>query len=261
MDDTLGPPEIQIGDIKRPSPTTEISVQAQDEMDRSLGVSKLSPEIESMVQRMMAGTEPYGCELRPQDVRKFTPLHVQIVMLRIAGFKGSEIARITGAAKQLVYFTILHPYAKKLLYALVPQGSARVIDIRSRLDEYASELLDHVFSLSMQSNELEDVSKVTFGMLDRAGFSPKQDTPSKSSNGTLAVVPESTMSRLLSALQGSEQINGEVMSSWVPRRPPDEGALTVPESASVLPEVAPLSDNGSAPAIGSQPLRAAGGDR
>lgn len=227
----------------------------------ALDVSRLSPEIQGLIHRCMDGSEPHG-PLAQYHVLKFSPMHVNIAVLRAAGFKGTEIAQITGATKQVVYTTLTHPYAKALRAALVPSNSARVIDIRTRIDEYAGELLDKVFGMALVSDSMEDVTKVTFGLLDRGGYAPKAaGAPGevRDASGRGAVVPESTMSRLLSALEGSESIESQVMPTWVPRRPPEE-ALMGSASPDVGGQQRPdLADDDDSRGVSSQIPRAASG--
>lgn len=211
--------------------------------------SRLSPEVQELIDRLFTGTEPVGRELKPWEVNKFNASHIMICSLRAAGFRGTEIGKMLDVTAAHVSAIITHPYGVKLVRALAKQSSGSVIDIRTRLDEYASELLDHTFSLAMQDNNVEQVSKVTFGLLDRAGYAAK--SAEQGGEKPQQVFDSPALTRLAKAMEGSNSINAHVMPSFVPRRPPDEGALVESEesraSESELGASAP-------PSLGSQPV-------
>jgi hypothetical protein len=226
------------------------NVIAQEELDTVLDHSNLRPEVQALIERMLAGIEPYGRDLKAHEVKKFSPMHINIATLRAAGFKGTEIIQITGCGKQHVYLTLIHPYAKKLIQALVPQNSVRVIDIRTRLDEYAGELLDKTFGLALVSEDFEQVTKVTFGLLDRAGFSAKEVASSKP-DGREIPADASTMRRLLSAMEGSKQVDEQIMPHYVGSAPPDE----------ILPEVGSEEELDATPVASGSPSADAASQR
>lgn len=211
------------------------------ELDAAGEGAGLSPELQGLIDRMLDGVEPLERPLKTWEPVKFSPVHINICTLRAAGFKGVEIARIMDIDPQRVSITLRHPWGQKLIRALVPKNVVRVIDIRTRLDEYASDLLDHSFGLALKSEDPEVVSKITFGILDRAGYAPK---PSGSGDTGNHVAPpsarESTMQRLASAMEDSNAINREIMPSWTPRRPPEEtSGLPVGGAVGSSQEIAP----------------------
>jgi hypothetical protein len=200
----------------------------------------LSPEVLAMMDRMMDGVEPVDRPLKTWEQVKFSPMHINICTLRAAGFKGSEISRIMGADQARISVTINHPYGRKLIKALVPQNAVRVIDIRTRLDEYASDLLDATFGLAMRSEDPEVVSKITFGILDRAGYAPKPPEHSGQVANQHGTASDTVMQRLAVAMEGSNAVNREVMPSWTPREPPEgPSGLSVGEAVGSSQESAP----------------------
>lgn len=221
--------EVQIAE-PTPNPSEANGQQVDTSTDASVDMmteaSRLSPEVQELIQRLLDGSEAYGRDLKAWEVQKFNPIHVNICVLRAAGFRGVEIAKILELQQTTVSLTLTHPYGVKLVGALVPRGAVKVFDIRTKLEEQAAELLDHVYDLAMGSEEVKDVATVTFGILDRAGYVPKTNTNSKEIPGSFAV-QESTMKRLERAMAGSEMVSREVMPHWVPRKPPDEGMLPV----------------------------------
>jgi hypothetical protein len=243
--------ETQIAD-EESKPVSPMVLAAQEETLDAIGVSRLAPDIQALIQRMFDGTEPTGRELKSWEVLKFNPRHVNIVVLRAAGFKGSEIEQITGYERANIYNTLSHPYGKKLVQAMQGQNSARVIDIRTRLEEYAGELLDHTFAMALKSEELEEVTKVTFGLLDRAGHSPRESKADRPKPEDIRP-SESVMTRLAEAMEGSKSVDSQVMPTWKPRRPPEESFEDeAPGSVSVGTEDVGGHSRGSEEGSGSQ---------
>jgi hypothetical protein len=252
--------ETQIAEPEAPAKDTALSESessGQQAIAEEVGVTAMSPEVIQLIEQLMAGTEPYSRNLKPWEVPKFNPLHINICTLRAAGFKGVEISKILGLDQSRVSQIITHPYGVKLIRALVPKNSVRVLDIRTRLEEYAGDLLDKVYGQAMLSEDLEQVGKVTFSMLDRAGHAPKMQPADSKPSG---VMSDSVLRRLTGALEQSQQVNTEVMPTWVPRKPPEEGALPVGEVLGSSPlRLAAGQAEGDEPAPG--PLSAAGGQR
>lgn len=234
MEDSLER-EVQLGASELPP--ASVAAEACSALDEEVGDSRLSPTVQAVILRMLEGTEPLGRSLKPWEVLKFSPTHVNICTLRAAGFKNKEIAQMVGLEPCTISVTLNHPYGRKLLGLLVPKNSARVLDIRTRLSEYASELLDKTYSEAMVSDDVELVTKVTFGLLDRAGYSAKTSS-SEDAQGKSAIFTESTLKRLTSAMEASNSIDSVIMPTYVPSRPPEEalvGSEVVGASADLTP--------------------------
>lgn len=203
----------------------ELVAPVQDELlDVVTGDSRLSPEIQALIERCMSGDEPLGRALKPGEVMKFNPNHVNMCVLRASGFRNQEIMQILNEGAGHISQILCHPYGVKLVKALTIRSSVKVFDIRTKMEEYAEDLLERSYGMAMIEEDLEKVSKVTFSMLDRAGYAPNQAAVDPKAGGGFSV-SDSTMKRLSRALEQSQQVKMEVMPGWVPRRPPDEGAL------------------------------------
>lgn len=201
----------------------------------------ISKEISELIQRCLDGTEP--CEkLKTYNQNdKFCAKHVNMVMLRVAGFKVGEIAAACGHHISSVSQILHHPYSLKIQHALVVSRGTRVLDIRTKLDQYADEILDQIFELTQASKDLEAVTKVGFGLLDRAGYGATQRVQQVPADRGLA--SEGTLSRLASALEESSVVDASIMPAYVPKPPPDDG-LTPSSSSGSDAEVDPLADGG-----------------
>jgi hypothetical protein len=240
--------EVQIAKQPKHQPGDD----AKDMFDDAVDASRLTPEMMELIERMLAGTEPYGRDLKSYEVVKFTPYHVNVCTLRAAGFKGVEISQIVGADQSSISIILRHPYGVKLVAALVPRSTVKIFDIRTKLEEYASTLLDETYKAALTCEDLEVQSRVTFGLLDRAGYQPRP--AGGEGKAPPRQIEEPTLRRLTAAIEESDQVNREVMPGFIPRRPPEEGALPAGDvvgSSGEMPQVAELG----------QPVRAAGGSK
>lgn len=218
--------ELHIGATpQRTCGAASVAAHAEEITDTLLDMSgddgaSLPPAVSALIKRCLDRTEPID-GLKSNDRVEFTPRHVNMVMLRAAGFKANEIGQALGITTSTVCRFMRHPYAQKILHALISARGARVLDIRSKLDNYADEVLDRMFDLAQKSDDLDAVSKVGFGLLDRAGYGPQSKVTHDVK--TSPVATESTLSRLAHAMEQSLSVDRSIMPTYKPQRPPDEG--------------------------------------
>lgn len=214
------------------------SLALMAEADEDAG---LSPEVQALIARCMNGTEPYEDEIsgavkKDWHQQKFSQLHVRMVMLKVAGFRNMEIADIFGQDVSRVSVTMAHPYAKKITRALIPKSAAKVIDLRSRLEIYSGELLDHAFALAMKSPDVKEVREVTFGFLDRAGYNVVTKTATAVVKPTeLDSAGSTILGRMASALDESSAIDSAIMPNWKTPVPPDDSSMAPSEEGAPVP--------------------------
>jgi hypothetical protein len=213
--------------------------QVQASNDEEVGASRLSPQVQEMIQRMLDGKEAYGRDLKPYEPMKFTPTHINICTLKAAGFKGNEISQMVGVEPARVSVILRHPYGMKLLAHLVPKNSARVLDIRTKMVEYADDLLDETFKAAMKEQDLDKLSKVTFGLLDRTGYGPKTPVAGENTRGT-GLENATLLGRIAAAIDESSQVTKQIMPGYVQRRPPEEGVLPGSEVVGSSDQLAPV---------------------
>ncbi len=245
--------EVEVQIAKPPatptSPEGNGAQQIREDFQDAAEASKLSPQIQEMIQRMLDGSEPYGRDLKPWEVVKFNPIHINVCTMRAAGFRGKEIADMTSLDVSMISTTLRHPYGVRLVGALVPRGVTKVFDIRTRMEEYASDLLDKTFGEAMKSDDLKAVGQVTFELLDRSGYKAVV-AESEKPKGIAGSNP--LISRLVSAMEESRLVTAQVMPTWVPRSPPEEGALPAGDEVRASApderkEVSPLDQQSSIP--------------
>lgn len=215
-----------------PSPVSQartISMFDEKLLDAAID-NRLPQPVKELIQRCLEGTEPVP-ELRYWENDKFGPEHVNIALLRASGMKPKEIQQVTGMSYVRISVIINHPYSKKIVAALVPERSVRVLDIRTRMEVFASEMLDKMFEAAMDSDKIEDIQKVGFGLLDRVGHGPINKSvstsvpPSAFGDGGGSGGDEKTLGRIATALEESNMLDRELMPNFQSQRPPEQGSL------------------------------------
>ena len=224
MEDRLEP-EIQIASVAGPS-AGEADVMASGAPQR-----EISAETKLLISRCMDGSEPLDRPLKDYEPTKLSNVAVNAVMLKAAGFRGADIERLIGMQQATVSIICNHPYGKKILHSLLHEQGSRVLDIKTRLAEGASRLMNHALNLALMEADTETVAKVTFGFLDRAGFGPTQKHEHSSESKAGALSQQSPyLSRIATALEQSDRINTQVMPTYKQSVPPEDAAIETPTS-------------------------------
>lgn len=181
---------------------------------------EMPPSVSALIKRCLDGTEPIERPLKYWEQEKFNARHVNVVMLKVAGFKSNEIAQALGYTAPTISWTLNHPYGKKILHALMTARGTRVLDIRTKLDVYADQILDQMLDMTSKSNDLDQVTKVGFGLLDRAGYNATTKVQQVASPQGLS--SNGALSRLASALEQSSVVDAHIMPTYVPKPPPED---------------------------------------
>lgn len=210
------------------SPPPELD-RVDQALDRLVAERSFAPEVKELIQRCLDGTEP--ADLKYWENDRFGPQHINAVVLRAAGFRSGEVAKALQMTAARASIILNHPYAKKIIAALVPANAVRVFDIRTKMEAYASELLDHLYDLSIGSEDLAEVRQAGFGLLDRIGHGPVNKSVSTnvpaSAFGDEAggSGDQKILGRLAAAMEESNRLDREVMPNFKSQRPPEEHSL------------------------------------
>lgn len=205
------PEQVAVGGLL---PAAQASVAA--EMD---GISKeIDDDTKMLISRCMDGTEVPSRPLRPWEQQSFNPTNIQAVLLRSAGFKHHEIASLLGIDKVRVSITCAHPYGLAIIAAMMKQQAGRVIDIKTRLEQSAGEMLEKMMQMAAVETDLKIVQSVTFGLLDRSGYGPTQKIEATAKRSP--VLEPSNIARLANALDESKRVDSSVMQHFVQKAPP-----------------------------------------
>lgn len=187
------------------------------EVEDIVSSEQFEPEIRALIERCMDGTEEKGRKLANNEPDRFSPANVTVILMLAAGFRNKDVCAMLGYTPAYVSTIKHHPYGRKLLHALMHRQSGRVIDIRTRMEEYAGDILDKVYGDAMKSDDLKVVSSIGFDLLDRVGYAPQQNINVKSQSVNVsATTDQATLSRIASALEESNRVDQFIM----PTRPP-----------------------------------------
>jgi len=184
-----------------------------------LEMIEVNADTKMLISRCLDGTEPYGRPLKDWETDKLSPKAIQAVLMRASGFKANEVARLLDTDDSWVSTICNHPYGKKIIHAMLHTQGSRVLDIKTRLEQHASDIMDRMVQLAKMEVDLNAVSKVGFGLLDRAGYGPKQTIEHESKSGKSLGTDMPTLSRLTAALEESQTVN-RVTKSFVQKPPP-----------------------------------------
>jgi hypothetical protein len=212
-----------------------------------LGESRHSIYIQGLIKRLMDGSEPIEEDQKKYyHVDKFNAAHINMIMLKAAGFKNVEICDIIGLDKRnqgAVSTIIRHPYGQKLLQAMIPLTVGRAVDVKTRMTSYASQMLERLYDVGMNTKDEQVATRIGFGLLDRAGFGAvKQVSNTHKFSG-----PAESIRRLADALSESQQVKEVVAGNYTIRSLPEGGVVTDPPRSDAASR--PREEDGPAPPI------------
>lgn len=218
---------------------------------------QLEPEIRALIERCMDGTEPLGRDLKTNEPTRFSPHNVTEILMLAAGFRNNDVCRMLGVTPTHVSVIKHHPYGRKLLHALMHRQSGRVLDIRTRMEQFAGDIMDKMYKDAMLSEDLKTVSSIGFALLDRAGYAPTQNIKVDSRNVSVSATTDpATLSRIANALEESNSVDRFIMPTRpkviAPAEAQSVGTLE-PTPARDETEVAPPS--GVGPRAGANEVR------
>lgn len=196
----------------RPEPPYELE-RGASEFDLAMFDAVESTEIQGLLKRCMDGTEPLPRPLGPSEPRKLSALAINIVLMKVAGYKGPEIAEVLGVHRHYVTAVTRHPYGQKIITALLPRAVAASLDVRSRLKNMAVALAERTYEVGMTTEDENVLTRITFGMMDRAGYATQQELRVKHSAPGLAGGARA-LDRLASAIEASARVDQIVTADY-----------------------------------------------
>ncbi len=208
------------------APSQSMVEMTSSQLDDIAAEQQLDPEIRALIARCLDGTEDYGRELKIHEPAKFSPINVATILLMSAGFRQKEASQILDINQAHVSNIANHPYGRKIMAAMMTKQTGRVLDIKTRLEEYAGELLEKIHMEAKASGDLRLTSQITFSMLDRAGFNPTQKVEA-TTRSTEVTVTDHALNRLSTALEESRRVDSAVMPHMKASVPPAVGGEIV----------------------------------
>ena len=202
--------------------------------------SARSEGFKALIGRLMDGSEPLSRPLTNHEPKKFNPAHVQIVMLRVAGWRPHEIADLTGYDRFYVCVVLRHPYAKRLIQELLPSSVTAALDMQETLESYSKSIVHRLGNIALTTQDEQVAARVGFGILDRAGYTPVRQVVAQHEHRLRGGHEE--LGRIATALEKSQRVRelkpeftiaSRTVKSGPDQLSPDEPVAEVPPSDGV----------------------------
>lgn len=123
-----------------------------------------------MITRALTGELGRHRPLKYWENLRLRPIHLQIIMMRAAGFKIKAIASAVELSDVRVRQVCNHPDALTLISLLVSHAAEDLLDIKTRIKAHAGEALDTVVQVMRNSKNDGLRSQNAFKLLEMAGY-------------------------------------------------------------------------------------------
>lgn len=101
---------------------------------------------------------------------RLKPVHMQMVMMKAAGYRNNEIAEQMNYDSSRVSVVLNHPDSQTLLSILISHAAEDVLDINARIKAHAGEALDTALYVMRTTTKDETRLNASFGLLKMAGY-------------------------------------------------------------------------------------------
>lgn len=122
----------------------------------------------------LTGDLARGRSLKYWENLKLKPQHIQILIMKAAGYNNRMIAKQMGLTESRVSILVNHPDSLTILSRLVSFQAENLLDIKARIQAHAGEALDTALYLMRNSENQAVRAKAAFSLLDRAGYGAVQ---------------------------------------------------------------------------------------
>lgn len=131
--------------------------------------------VPQLVQEAMRGAMALSRPLKPWEPEKLNPMHVQMIFDRAVGLKGAEIAQKYDMDASRVSVILNHPYAERILGAIMATLSDRVTDPVERMRGYAHEMIDTKLEIVRDVKTPKGLrNAIASDFLDRSGYGARR---------------------------------------------------------------------------------------
>ncbi len=191
---------------------------------------------------VMSGAVDRGRSLKYWENLRLKPVHMQMLLMKAAGFKGRAIAEKLGYDEGRVSVIVNHPDAMYLLSHLVSFQAETLLDVNARIQAHAGEALDAALMLLRNGKE-EVREKVAFKLLDRAGYGAvkKVELTAKFE------MPAAQATALTAALRESDEVEEMEEGDFQILENGPAGGSGSPEESELLDRVAPPNEDQQEP--------------
>jgi DNA-binding CsgD family transcriptional regulator len=132
-------------------------------------------DLQRTIEGAISGTLPMDRRLKSYEPAKLNPRSIQVVLLRMVGYRNRKVSELTGYSQVTVSNILKHPYSKRIMAVAFSSGVAQAASIQRRLQKRAPRMLDVVEEIALDTRVKPTPRlKAAFGWLDRAGHNPTQ---------------------------------------------------------------------------------------
>lgn len=161
-----------------------------------------------LIEQALKGTMPITRALKSNEVRCFSPLHINMVFDHVQGpMTNSEIIEKYNVSPFMATTILNHPFAEVLKAALLGQIADRLTDPLERMRATVHEMIDIKLQIVRDPNTPKrERNKIANDFLDRAGYGPRQDKNPDQENNKVPQLPEPLVTRFTAALESSARV-------------------------------------------------------
>lgn len=209
--------------------------------------------VPQLVEEAMRGTMRLTRPLKPWEPEKLNPVHIQMLMDRAMGMKPSELVQKYDMVASRVSVILNHPFAERIIGAILATLSDRVTDPIERMRGYAHEMIDVKVEIVRDKTTPKALKNaVASDWLDRIGYGARKQV--EISVPTAPSVPDVAVGRLAQALEEARNTPKHDYSRFIRNISKNEGEeVDSMPSADQDPGKDPEQTDGASP-IGPQPV-------
>jgi hypothetical protein len=192
---------------------------------QDLALSRHS-RLEQLVAAAFSGQLARGRDLKYWENLRLKPQHIQMLVMKGAGYKNNEIARAMDITEARVSVIVNHPDAQSVMALLVSFQAEELLDVKTRIQAHSGEALNVALEQMRNASEPAVRLKAAFGLLDRAGYGAVQRTENKH----VVEIPATAARGIAAALKEAQEI--EEVEFEIVTEAPDSGTGEPSETGS-----------------------------
>lgn len=202
------------------------------ESEDPFGPEAREERLSALMMEVFQGQVGRGRSLKYWENLRLKPQHIQMIVMKAAGYKNNVIAERFGMTQARVSVILNHPDAVSVLSRLVSFQAENLLDIKARIQAHAGEALDTVLTAMRTAQEPQVKAKIGFSLLDRAGYGAVQ----KSETVHRLELPQAEAADLTAALRESQEIED---ADYVVLDPAPKVTSPAGESGDILDDLDP----------------------
>lgn len=188
--------------IAPPPPEAEPSLPTKHDSNDAFSTEGREERLSGLMLDVLQGNIGRGRSLKYWENLKLNPSHVQMLVMKAAGYNNRAIARQFGYTEARVSVIVNHPDAMTVLSRLVSMQAENLLDIKARIQAHSGEALDAVLTAMRTAEKPIERAAIGFKLLDRAGYGAVQ----KVDHSVRFEMPAAEAHNLTAALQESQEV-------------------------------------------------------